>query len=231
MEINTICVRTADSDVIAILTCFMTQFKTMRQDVELWVIFGTGNNRRTISINKTLEVLGDSISLALPFFHAFTGCDSTCAFFRKTKPIFFKLWMSSPFKDVITQAFHDLSWLPKKETVIKHFDTIEKFIVAAYKGDISSTIDVTRFDLFASSATGNLREIPPSRNALQMHVLRSAFQSGWVWGNTLSAENCPLVSEWGWNMIPEEDRLTLKWTEHKNIPDHLQLANVIKTCK
>ena len=130
-----------------------------------------------------------------------------------------------------TKAFHDLSWLPQKEIVIERFDTIGKFIVAAYKGDISSTIDVTRFDLFASSATGNLREIPPSRNALQMHVLRSAFQSGWVWGNTLSAENCPLVSEWGWNMIPEEDRLMLKWTEHKNIPDHLQLANIIKTCK
>ena len=99
--------------------------------------------------------------------------------------------MSSPFKDVITQAFHDLSWLQQKETVIKHFDTKEKFFVAAYRGDINSTVDVTRFDLFASSATGNLREIPPWTNALQMHVLPSAFQSCWVWGNTLSAENCP----------------------------------------
>ena len=87
MEIKTICVRTADNDVIAILTCCMTQFKTMRQDVELWVIFGTCNNWRIIFINMTLDVLGDSISQALPFFHAFTGCHSTCSFFRKTKPI------------------------------------------------------------------------------------------------------------------------------------------------
>ena len=115
--------------------------------------------------------------------------------------------------------------------MIKHFDTIENFHVAAYKGDINSTIDVTRFDLFASSVTGNLREIPTLQHALQMHVLRSAFPSGWVRRNTLSAENRPVVSELGWNMIPEEDGLTLKWTEHKNIPDHLQLANIIKTCK
>ena len=94
--------------------------------------------------------------------------------------------------------------------MIKHFDTIEKFIVVAYKGDINSTIDVTRFDSFASSVTGNLREIPTSRNALQMHVLRSAFPSGWVRRNTLSAENRPVVSELGWNMIPEEDCFTLK---------------------
>ena len=96
--------------------------------------------------------------------------------------------------------------------MINDFDTIENFIVAAYKGDINSTIDATCFDLFASSVTGNLREIPTSRNALQMHVLRSTFPSGWVRGNTLSAENCPVVSEWGWNMIPEEDCLTLKFS-------------------
>ena len=130
-----------------------------------------------------------------------------------------------------TKAFHDLSWLPQKEIVIERFDTIGKFIVAAYKGDMNSKLmshAINCLLLWRLEISG--RSHLHGSNALQMHVLRSAFQSGWVWSNTLSAENCPLKSEWGWNMIPEEDRLTLKWTEHKNIPNHFQLTNIIKTC-
>ena len=69
-----------------------------------------------------------------------------------------------------------------------------------------SNIGATRFDLFITLTAG----IPPSRNALQIHILKSAYQSGWVRGNTLSATNPPLVTDWGWEIVPEEEPLISK---------------------
>ena len=85
-------------------------------------------------------------------------------------------------------------------------------------------IDANRFDLFSTSAA----EIPPSKNALKLHIMRSAYQSGWVWRNTLSASTPPSVLEWGWEIVQDEDQLTLKWVEEIPIPEYLMLANVIK---
>ena len=68
------------------------------------------------------------LSQSIFFFHAFIGCDSTTSFYRKTKPIFFNNWMSSPQKDTFTTAFHDLSWIPQEEVFAKQLDTIEKFV-------------------------------------------------------------------------------------------------------
>ena len=65
----------------------------------------------------------------------------------------------SPKHLIILTGFHNKKlWL---NTLILS----KKLIVAAYKGDMNSTIDVTRFNLFASLVTGNLREFPPSRNS------------------------------------------------------------------
>ena len=50
-------------------------------------------------------------------------------------------------------------------------------------------------------------------------------------GNTLSATNPPPVTDWGWEIVPEEERLTFKWTLHTQIPEKLMLAHIIKTCK
>ena len=58
LMITSVCVRTADSDVIAILVAFMAEFKAVCQNLELWVNFGTGGNKRWIFIHmKTWETL------------------------------------------------------------------------------------------------------------------------------------------------------------------------------
>ena len=92
-------------------------------------------------------------------------------------------------------------------------------------------IDANRFDLFSTSAAGNLREIPSSKNALKFHIMQSAYLSGWVWRNTLSASTPPSVLELGWEIVQEEDQFSLKWVKEIPIPEYLMLANVIETCK
>ena len=91
--ISSITVRTLDTDVIVILLSFMVQFININEHVSIMVDFGSGDSRRTISINRSFSELGDAVCLGLPFFHILTGCDSTSAFYKKTKKVFFESWM------------------------------------------------------------------------------------------------------------------------------------------
>ena len=125
-DIRNIKLRTVDTDVIVILLSFMPQFIELDRNVKIWVDFGTGDFRRIISIHTAFVTLGEEISLALPFFHAFTGCDSTCSFYRKTKNTWFELWMTCPISDELTSAFQQLSWLPSLGMVNHNLSVIKK---------------------------------------------------------------------------------------------------------
>ena len=100
--------------------------------------------------------------------------------------------------DDVTTAFQQLSWLPERETVAAHMNTIEQFVVAAFAphatAGVAKDINQTRFQMSSDLISGIIRDLPPSRRALEMHVLRSGFQSGWVWGNTISARTPPPVA-------------------------------------
>ena len=88
-----IVVRTNDTDCLVIsLGCFKA-LKEVNSELFLWLEVGldSKNNRRYISINQLFETLGGSLALALPAFHAFSGCDYLAAFSRKGKVRPFKL--------------------------------------------------------------------------------------------------------------------------------------------
>ena len=90
-------------------------------------------------------------------------------------------------------------------------------------------LDDARYTIFSSSTSDNFREIPPSSDALEQHILRSAFQAGWVWGNTLSQLPTPYKHLWGWQLHQEQSRLLIRWKGHTaNIT---KLSVVIATCK
>ena len=91
-----------------ILLSLMVQFVNIDEHVSNMVDFGSGDSRRTISINRSFSELGDAVCLGLPYFHTLTGCDSTSAFYKKT-------WMDCNKHDDLTDAFQQLSWLPTTE--------------------------------------------------------------------------------------------------------------------
>ena len=203
-QISKIIVRTGDTDVIVIILGFMAQFLWQNASTKIWVDFGTGENRRTFDINQIHEHVGESISLALPFFHSFTGCDSTASFYGKTKKFWYERWMTQlNTPEDITSVFTRLSWLPSHETVEANLQILERFVVAGYNTNVKSaelSLDEVRYNLYTVSPKMDLRVLPPSKNALRLHILRSAYQAGWIWGNSVSQHTPPDTIDWGWSV-------------------------------
>ena len=97
-----ILVSTVDTDVIVVLVSIYFHFCDVFHDVNICVGFGHGKHFRHYSINKICHNLGKEISISLPFFHAFTGCDTTSQFLGKGKRSAWESWKSYPD---VTEAF------------------------------------------------------------------------------------------------------------------------------
>ena len=79
-------IKTNDTDVLVISVAFFHKIEGLD---ELWLEFGRkGNSFRYIPVHTIAHDLGEEKCRALLGFHAFTGCDSTSAFYGigKKKP-------------------------------------------------------------------------------------------------------------------------------------------------
>ena len=87
-----------------------------------------------------------------------------------------------------------LIWLPTKEDIQMSLPVICKFIswVDGNKS-VSTCLDELRLQLFKISSNNKFRELPPSGEGLEIHIRRSSYQSGWIWGNLTSQEQVPPV--------------------------------------
>ena len=72
-----------DTDVIVIgMRAFALRMGVVE---ELWITFSTATNFSYVAIYDVVSSIGKSRAMAMPGFHAFTGCDTTSTFFRKGK--------------------------------------------------------------------------------------------------------------------------------------------------
>ena len=142
-------------------------------------MLGRGTDKKIYSANDIYNEVGESCCLGLPFFHAFTGCDSTSSFFEKSKKKLFEHWMKSEHTQDVTLAFQQLRWLPTTETFGNNIDIIEQFVATLYCKDVAE-LGHTRFEMILLSANNDFRKLPPSRRSLEQHVKRSSYQAGWV---------------------------------------------------
>jgi len=69
-------IRTLDTDVVVLAVTAAHHLST----TELWIAFGTGKNFRHLVAHKMAKTLGPDQCIALPMFHAFTGCDTISQF-------------------------------------------------------------------------------------------------------------------------------------------------------
>lgn len=83
---------TVDSDVVVIA---LSVFNNLDLE-ELWVEFGSSKSRRWIPIHIYANLLGLEKCKALPFWFAFTGCDTTSQFAGHGKKSAWKTWTSFP---------------------------------------------------------------------------------------------------------------------------------------
>ena len=110
-------VHAVDSDVIVILLGFMGEFMAAYLSVKITVDFKTRSGCKYTSVNSIYPNLGSDIRSGLPFFHSFTGADSTCSFFKQSKKDWFGKWSDFPMKEELNKKFCILSKCPKKDIV------------------------------------------------------------------------------------------------------------------
>ena len=93
---------------------------------ELWIDVGIGKNRRFFPVHEIYQHLGEEKTLALPFFHAFTGCYQVSFMSFVSKNTAMKIWN---FFYEATPVFIRLSDQPTIEDVNKAMPTINRFTV------------------------------------------------------------------------------------------------------
>ena len=103
LEVFTI--KTADTDVLIIALAY--RHSAHHLDVKVNVILGIGKSIKYYDINSLSLNLGEHTCKALPFFHAFSGCDCVSSFFNQGKC---KMW--DRWQDFTDRGTCELSTLP-----------------------------------------------------------------------------------------------------------------------
>ena len=148
-----------------------------------------------INVNDIFSNIGVDKCLALPFFHTFTGSDPTCSFFRYSKSAWWKSWHTFPKNNELNNIMKKLSWTPSEEVLIESLKVLEDFVSYVFSKKVED-LDELRYNMFLNSYNNDLRELPPSKGALELHIRRAAYSSGWLWGNSLNQFQVPSVEEW-----------------------------------
>jgi hypothetical protein len=213
-----ILIRTVDTDVVILAIAFYYQLSCD----ELWIAFGTGKHLRYISVHGTAIALGPQHSLALPFFHAFTGCDTVSAFVGRGKKTCWEVWMKNPF---ITPSFIEFFHSPE---IVSDacLAALQRFVVLLYDATCPcDSVNAARKKLFASKGKP-VEHIPPTLDALMQHTRRAIYQAGYIWSQSLMPQpKLPDPCDWGWHMV--DSCWQPLWT---TLPDAASCCPELKRC-
>lgn len=184
-------VRTVDTDVLVLA---VTAAQRLNID-ELWVAFGVGKSFRHLAAHEMARALGPDKCIALPMFHAFTGCDNVSFFGGRGKKTAWDTWKA--FDDV-TPAFCTLAATP--DSVDDSMKPLERFVVLLYDRTSSQdSVNQARKQLFTQKGR-TIDGIPPTQAALIQHTKRAAYQAGYCWAQMMvAAPKLPSPGDWGWN--------------------------------
>ena len=133
-------------------------------------------------MHNIVTQIGQTSSLALPGFHAFTGCDNVESFHNKGKKTCWELWQKIP---EFTSAFDVLSQMnPSKEDINRVFPILNKYTALLFQktqeyNDVESLIQ----QLFLHKGK-SFDSMSPDSDALKLHTLRAAYQGGQIFGKT-----------------------------------------------
>ena len=213
-------IRTVDTDVVVLAVALQQKV----QYAELWIEFVSGGKVRYIHASAIASVLGSLRAQALPFFHAFTGCDTVSSFAYHGKKSAWETWNS--FADA-TVAFAELSCQPHISTVLDCLPVVEQFVVLMYdRKSNCKRVNEARQQLFGRKS-GRFESLPPTQAALIEHMKRAAFQSGHCWHQSLQAQqNLPAASDWGWRKVLNTWQPV--WT---TLPPVGEIASQLVSCK
>ena len=108
-------------------------------------------------------------SRALPFFHAFTSCDTTSTFYGHGKCSFWDSWMKNEEISELSNTFIELSDIPEMVTPL-HVDIIQRYLIKVYypQESILSLTDL-RLKYYFKRPDPQLKSLIISRDGLTNH--------------------------------------------------------------
>ena len=123
-------VQTSDTDVFILLLAY---FPSIRENCTsaIYCKYGLGSNTKHYHINALADEVGYDICRALPFFYAFSGCDTVSNLFKHTKVAMWDAWRTYPSHENLTLVFQQLSDEPS-EISSSQMDEIEEFVKYVY---------------------------------------------------------------------------------------------------
>ena len=91
-----------DTDVLILLVSYISKLKLDENvTINVYLI----NSDKYYNIKTIICTLGPDICRALPFFYAFSGCDTVSSFYGKGKCKIFDVWLESIYRDELTELF------------------------------------------------------------------------------------------------------------------------------
>eukprot|EP00794_Sanderia_malayensis_P002124 gene2124-2410_t len=123
-EFSSIMIKTVDSDIVVLALSVFEQLCIEK----LWIEFGVGRNVTYLPVHQMVVSLTTPVCKALPFFHAFTACDTCSAFNGKGKISVYETWKILP---EMTDVFIRLS-NPVTNVSDDDIRKIERFVVMLY---------------------------------------------------------------------------------------------------
>ena len=122
-----------------------------------------------------------SICEALPFFYAFSGCNTASSFFSNGKCKGWDIWIED--RSNLDEVFICLGNEPG-ELTNTDMNITEKFVMKMYTKQ-NKSLTLLRIELFKYMKDSDLQKLPPSREALEQHTRRACYQAGYVWKDTV----------------------------------------------
>jgi hypothetical protein len=184
----------SDSDLLVLIAAL-----TQPHDAVYILIPGNSTTDRKVYCSRELHEGLGNMAKHLLFIHAFMGCDTTSAFYRKGPVTGFNKLQNDPELQKDVEIFNNPH--VSQDCVAS---AGEKFTVLLYGGKRSEGLDKTRYKKYVQTVGKkppnyimDLASLPPTSAAARQHSLRVYHQVQTWKGNVLSAK------DWGW--IVEEE--------------------------
>ena len=218
-----ISVKTVDSDVV--ILCLAYAGITIQNGVKNYVVI-YGPKQKKIDIVDNYNKFGADICKALPFYHAFTGCNTVSSFYKVGKTKFWVIWQSKikAGDNSLTNIFRRLSNCPL-DIQIDDFNALCNFVYEAYGLTKASSFKSRRTDQLIFTPNINLRALVPSPSGILQHIKRACIQAGYLWKLCELEIVIPNPIEWGWKVIPD-GFFVPRWQD-ENVAD---LTGVLSLC-
>ena len=217
-------VKTVDSDVV--MLCLAHADIALANGIEKYIVM-YGTKGKTIDIISNFNKFGVDVCEGLPFFHAFTGCDTVSSLYKVGKAKFWTIWLAkikAGDKSLCT-IFKKLSNCPKKIEV-NDFDKLCNFVYEAYGLTKQAPFKSRRTDHLISIPNVNLRMLVPSTSGILQHIKRACIQAGYLWKLCELEIAIPNPIDWGWKRLADCSFVP-RWQDEV-VTDNIK--SVIATC-